>query len=133
MANEELEVNTQEICDAVNEKQNEYIEIFSNEQVSLVGNLQLDVKSDKPIITIHFSIQNKDDEKMLPSLHMQFAESFDLKLTENDDDANTASATEHFELQANEKVSCDARFEIIGTSRKGLCVRGDLFYDVEVR
>lgn len=70
---------------------------------------------------------------MLPSLHMEFAQSFDMKLIEDDNDTtNVASATEHFELQANEKVECIAHFEVLGNARQGLCLRGDLFYDIEV-
>jgi AP-3 complex subunit delta-1 len=95
-------------------------------------NLLLDVV-DSPTIGFHFIIQNKDEERMVPSLHMEFAQSFDLKLIENDDKAtDIASATETFELQANEKIECLARFEALGNVRQGLCLRADLFYDVEV-
>lgn len=88
---------------------------------------------ESPTVAIHFFIQNKDEEKMVPSLHMEFAQSFDLKLVENNDETtNIASATETFELQANEKVECLARFESLGNVRQGLCIHGDLFYDVEV-
>lgn len=98
-----------------------------------VGALQLDAGNTSPHIAIHFTIQNKDGEKMLPSLHMEFAQSFDMKLIEDDNDTtNVASATEHFELQANEKVECVAHFEVLGNARQGLCLRGDLFYDIEV-
>lgn len=97
-----------------------------------MGILQLDTAANTPTIIVRFSIQNNDQSTMLPSLHMEFAESFDMKLTEPQEDNDIASATEHFELQANEKVDCVARFEILGNARKGLCLRGDLFYDIEV-
>lgn len=98
-----------------------------------MSSLQLDTGKESPSIAIHFTIQNKDEEKMLPSLHMEFAQSFDMKLIENDNDTtNVASATEHFELQANENVECVAHFEVLGNARQGLCLRGDLFYDIEV-
>lgn len=95
-----------------------------------MGLLQLDVAKEIPTIGIHFTIQNKD-QVMLPSFHMEFAQSFDLKSITNED-SNVASATEHFELQANEKIECEAHFEVEGNPRRGLCLRGDLFYDVEV-
>lgn len=70
---------------------------------------------------------------MLPSLRMEFAESFDMKSVENNEETtNIASATETFELQTNEKVECVAHFEVLGNVRQGLCLRGDLFYDIEV-
>lgn len=40
---------------------------------------------------------------------------------------------EHFELQADEKVMCDAQFEVLNSARKRLTVCGDLFYAVEVK
>ncbi|KAI7890592.1 adaptin N terminal region-domain-containing protein [Mucor mucedo] len=125
-----------DVRDALAEKSEENksrktVEIFSDNQVSLICDLSLDVVN-SPVIVIHFFVQNKDEEMMIPSLHMEFAQSFDLKLIENDDErTNMASATETFELQANEKVECLARFEALGNIRQGLCLRGDLFYDVE--
>jgi AP-3 complex subunit delta-1 len=97
-----------------------------------MGILQLDTAASAPTIAIHFTIQNNDTVAMLPSLHMEFAQSFDMKLSKQQDDNDIASATEHFELQAKEKVDCVARFEVLGNARKGLCLRGDLFYDIEV-
>lgn len=85
-----------------------------------------------PIIAIQLKIQNLNDEKMLPKLHMEFAQSFDLKLVENDVPTNIAYATETFELQVNESVECIAHFEVLCDIRQGLCLRGDLFYDIEV-
>lgn len=85
-----------------------------------------------PIIAIQFKIQNLNEEKMLPKLHMEFAQSFDLKLIENDVPTNIAYATETFELQVNERVECIAHFEVLCDIRQGLCLRGDLFYDIEV-
>lgn len=85
------------------------------------------------IIDFHFTIENKDNEHMLPSLHMEFAQSFDLKSVEdNEETTSIASATENFELQTNERVECVAHFEVLGNIRRGLCLRGDLFYDIEV-
>jgi hypothetical protein len=95
-----------------------------------MGLLQLDAAKENPTIGIHFTIQNKD-QVMLPSFHMEFAQSFDLKPITNEN-SNIASATEHFELQANEKVECEAHFQVEGNPRRGFCLRGDLFYDVEV-
>ncbi|KAG2207779.1 hypothetical protein INT46_001970 [Mucor plumbeus] len=126
---EEFDVNMDDIKEAVNEKQEPSLEIFSNDQVSLMGLLQLDAAKENPIIGIHFTIQNKD-QVMLPSFHMEFAQSFDLKPITNEN-FNIASATEHFELQANEKVECEAHFQVEGNPRRGFCLRGDLFYDVE--
>lgn len=94
----------------------------------------LDLKPGDPsTLVTHFTIENKDGEKMLPSLYMEFTPSFDLELTENNNEnTNVASATEHFELQANEKVDCVAHFTALGNPRKGLCLRGALNYDTEV-
>jgi hypothetical protein len=90
-------------------------------------------QGDSTILATHFTIENKDGEKMLPSLYMEFTASFDFELIENDhDNTNVASATEHFELQANEKVDCAASFTALGNPRKGFCLRGALYYDVEV-
>jgi AP-3 complex subunit delta-1 len=97
-----------------------------------MGILQLDTAASAPTIAIRFTIQNNEPSTMLPSLHMEFAQSFDMKLITQQEENDIASATEHFELQANEKVDCVAHFEILGNARKGLCLRGDLFYDVEV-
>ncbi|EPB87572.1 hypothetical protein HMPREF1544_05663 [Mucor circinelloides 1006PhL] len=126
---EEMDVNMDDIKEAVNEKPKPSVEIFSNDQVSLMGLLQLDAAKEIPTIGIHFTVENKD-QVMLPSLHMEFAQSFDLKSITNED-SNVAAATEHFELQANEKVECEARFQVQGNPRRGLCLRGDLFYDIE--
>ena len=93
-----------------------------------MGLLQLDAAKEIPTVGIHFTVENKD-QVMLPSL--EFAQSFDLKSITNED-SNVAAATEHFELQANEKVECEAHFQVQGNPRRGLCLRGDLFYDTEV-
>ncbi|CEP17621.1 hypothetical protein [Parasitella parasitica] len=147
LAPEELNVNMDDIKEAVNEKENPPVEIFSNEQVSLVslmheiqmamntnsldkmGLLQLNAAKDVPMIDIHFTIRNKG-QVMLPNFHMQFGQSFDMKCVLNED-SSVASATEHFELQSNEKVECVAQFQVERNPRRGLCLRGDLFYDVE--
>lgn len=94
----------------------------------------LELKSGDPsVLATYFTLKNKDDEKMLPSVYMEFTASFDLELIENDNETtNIASATEHFELQANEKVECVAHFNAVGNPRKGFCLRGALYYDVEV-
>lgn len=94
----------------------------------------LELKSGDPsVLAAYFTLKNKDDEKMLPSVYMEFTASFDLELIENDNETtDIASATEHFELQANEKVECVAHFNALGNPRKGFCLRGALYYDVEV-
>jgi AP-3 complex subunit delta-1 len=69
---------------------------------------------------------------MIPKFRMAFAESFDLKLVENKDETDLASATESFELQVDEEVDCVAYLELQGNPRKGLSLRGDIHYDVEV-
>ncbi|KAI8876341.1 hypothetical protein K501DRAFT_288949, partial [Backusella circina FSU 941] len=82
-------------------------------------------------LRLNFHIKNKDSEKMIPRFHMEFAESFDFKILENKDETNLASATESFELQVDEEVDCVAYVEVQGYPRKGLCLRGDIYYDVE--
>ncbi|KAG1467160.1 hypothetical protein G6F56_004568 [Rhizopus delemar] len=106
------------------------VEILETEHVRLTSILKIEA-NDSPTTVIQFSIQNLDNQKMLPKLHLEFAQSFDLKLIEDNVPTNIAYATETFELQANENVECMAHFEILGNVRQGLCLRGDLFYDIE--
>jgi AP-3 complex subunit delta-1 len=94
----------------------------------------LRLESDEsPVVVIQFSISNLSEEKMLPKLHLEFAESFDLKMIQDNIPTHIAYATEIFELQASEVAECIAHFEILGNVRPGLCIRGVLFYDVEVQ
>ncbi|KAI8083196.1 adaptin N terminal region-domain-containing protein [Gilbertella persicaria] len=132
LAEEDLSVNAEQVRDVVNQEENRHlkpIQVFSDDQISLMATLSL-LDQETPTISIQFVMENKSAETMLPSAHMEFAQSFDLTWVENTD-TNVASATEHFELQANEKVESKACFEVKGNARKGLCLRGDLFYDVE--
>ncbi|CAO3677216.1 unnamed protein product [Rhizopus stolonifer] len=106
------------------------VEVLETEHVRLTRILKIEA-NDSPTAAIQFSIQNLDNQKMLPKLHLEFAQSFDLKLIEDNVPTNIAYATETFELQANENVECMAHFEVLGNVRQGLCLRGDLFYDIE--
>ncbi|KAI7902277.1 adaptin N terminal region-domain-containing protein [Cokeromyces recurvatus] len=134
---EQLEVNKDEIMrDAINEKSKEDhpIEIFSNDQIAIMGILQLDAsKENNPRLGIDFTIKNKEpNKKMLPDVHMEFVESLDIKLNQDNVTSMIASATEHFELQSNEEIECKAYFDILTKNiRKGLCIKGDLFYNTE--
>ncbi|GAA5805666.1 adaptin N terminal region-domain-containing protein [Helicostylum pulchrum] len=136
LAKADFAVIADDVRDALAEKHEESkchkaIEVFRDDHVSLMCNLLLNT-TNPSIVDLHFTIENKDNEHMLPSLRMEFAESFDMKSVENNEETtNIASATETFELQTNEKVECVAHFEVLGNVRQGLCLRGDLFYDIE--
>ncbi|ORE22376.1 hypothetical protein BCV71DRAFT_193160 [Rhizopus microsporus] len=106
------------------------VKVLEVDYVRMISSLRL--KSDEsPVVVVQFSISNLSEEKMLPKLRLEFAESFDLKMIQDNIPTHIACATETFELQANEVVECIAHFEVLGNVRPGLCIRGVLFYDVE--
>ncbi|CAO3646218.1 unnamed protein product [Cunninghamella blakesleeana] len=89
------------------------------------------INNNLPIINIKFFIQNKLSDNLIPNVHLEFAESFDTKLIDYKENSDIASVTEKFELNANEKVECQGYFEITGNIRQGLCLRGELYYNLE--
>ncbi|KAI9018737.1 adaptin N terminal region-domain-containing protein [Phycomyces nitens] len=108
-------------------------ELLSNEHVEVIYTLHLEDKKvdGEPVVAIKFSIENKAASVMLPKLHLEFIQSFDMKLLEDEQESGIASVSETFELQVGEKVDCVGIFAIQGNARRGLCLRGDLHYDVE--
>ncbi|KAG0187198.1 AP-3 complex subunit delta-1 [Apophysomyces sp. BC1034] len=109
--------------------------LFSNEHVELTCTLCLEDNKGKedtiPVVIATFSAKNKTEDLMLPSLHLEFVESFDMKLLEERNDSEVASVTETFELQHDEGIEFKGYCEVISNIRKGLCWRGNLQYDVE--
>ncbi|KAI8380160.1 adaptin N terminal region-domain-containing protein [Blakeslea trispora] len=133
LAEEDLTLQVEQMKEAINHEESHFkpIQVFDDDHVSLMATMKLlDQTEDAPVIAIHFTMENKNEETMLPSAHIEFAQSFDLTSVENTD-TNIASATEHFELQAKEKVESQARFKLNSNVRKDICLRGDLFYDVD--
>ncbi|KAL0091343.1 adaptin N terminal region-domain-containing protein [Phycomyces blakesleeanus] len=108
-------------------------ELLKNEHVEVKYTLHLEDKKvdGEPIVAIKFSIENKAAGLILPKLHMEFIQSFDMKLLEGEQESGVASVSETFELQIGEKVDCVGVFAIQGNARRGLCLRGDINYDVE--
>ncbi|KAI7867159.1 adaptin N terminal region-domain-containing protein [Spinellus fusiger] len=100
----------------------EYVEVVNIEHTS---------EAEEPKATLKFSIKNKSTELILPRVHMNFIQSFDMKLQQCEHESDMASVSETFELQTSEQVNCMGLFEIQSDARKGLCLRGDLQYDVE--
>ncbi|KAF7720863.1 AP-3 complex subunit delta-1 [Apophysomyces ossiformis] len=109
--------------------------LFTDEYVELTCTLSLDDKTNedriKPVILAKFSAKNKTTDLMLPELHLEYIESFDLKLLNDRNDSSVASLLESFELQAGEEVEFVGYCEVTSNVRKGLFWRGNLQYNVE--
>ncbi|KAI8981412.1 adaptin N terminal region-domain-containing protein [Pilobolus umbonatus] len=107
------------------------IDVLDNKDLTISVSLSLE-SFEAPVITASFHIKNKHADQMLPTLHLEFPQSFDIQLTETGNDiTHVASATETFELQANEEVECVGRFNISSRSRHDLHIRGEVYFDIE--
>ncbi|CAO3623045.1 unnamed protein product [Cunninghamella echinulata] len=119
----------------ITKEQSTYV-LFTDDNIEVkytvqVADGQSPTNDNLPVFDIKFFIQNKLNDVMIPNVYLEFAESFDIKLIDNKENSEIASVTEKFELNANEKVECQGYFEIIGSIRQGLCLRGELYYTIE--
>ncbi|KAI8068421.1 adaptin N terminal region-domain-containing protein [Gongronella butleri] len=80
-----------------------------------------------PRVQVDLTLRNLQDA-LLPKVHLDFAEAFDITLVDTPNDA-IAAVTEWFELNAGETVQCQGIFDVSGAIGGARCLRGEICYN----
>lgn len=85
------------------------------------------------VVVSKFYVKNVSGDHAVTNLRMTPIESFDFRLVEPTPDDGGANISGTFDLQSNEEMELSGYFAVLGDIRRGLCIRGDLQYDIQVK
>ena len=85
-----------------------------------------------PVIEAKLFVKNKSADATLSNLHFTTIETFDFRYVEHMRHSTLASINDTFELEAGKEIEAAGYFASTGDIRRGLCLRCDLQYDIQV-